>query len=178
MRRHGFALPELLVGLVLTGLILLAGARALTASLDGWAAIENAGERTLREGVRRAWLVRAVRSLQVGVPGSVPFVGTADAVEFSASVYVPGGWREVRRVRLELQGQALVASVGGEPPLLLAPGLRGVHFDYLVNPGLDSRWVDGWQSPASAPLAVRLRLYPRALGEPADTLVLLIGGRG
>jgi hypothetical protein len=51
-----------------------------------------------------------------------------------------------------------------------------VTFEYLLEYGAQARWVQEWHSPASAPLAVRLRL--QADSGAVDTLMLVIGPRG
>ena len=54
--------------------------------------------------------------------------------------------------------------------------IRDVAFDYLSSLGAQTTWVRTWKSPASAPLAVRVRLtLPDG---QADTLLIMIGPRG
>jgi hypothetical protein len=51
-----------------------------------------------------------------------------------------------------------------------------VAFDYLLEPGLNSQWASVWESPVSAPLAIRVRITQ--LDRIADTLLLIVGPRG
>ncbi|MDZ4863742.1 MAG: hypothetical protein SGJ01_09885, partial [Gemmatimonadota bacterium] len=65
------------------------------------------------------------------------------------------------------------------PEIVLADSVVGVEFDYLLEPGAQTRWVQTWISPLSAPLGVRLRIARRANDvDWTDTLLVLIGERG
>ena len=61
--------------------------------------------------------------------------------------------------------------------------VRDVEFDYLLEPGAESRWVREWVSPVSAPVAVRMRITKAEngkweTGNAVDTLLFLIKERG
>ena len=58
-----------------------------------------------------------------------------------------------------------------------------LEFDYLLEPGAESRWVKEWVSPVTAPVAIRLRVTTgRESGDGGrvvtDTLLFLIKERG
>jgi hypothetical protein len=60
-----------------------------------------------------------------------------------------------------------------------------VAFDYLLEPGENTKWVREWISPVSAPLAVRVRVthlsdngQRTTAHAVTDTLLLLIKERG
>ena len=58
-----------------------------------------------------------------------------------------------------------------------------LQFDYLLEPGAESRWVREWVSPVSAPVAVRMRIAKAGCGKRdagcvVDTLLFLIKERG
>lgn len=58
--------------------------------------------------------------------------------------------------------------------------MRGAELnaEYLLEPGADAAWMKGWQSPVSAPLAVRLRIRRGDDAGVVDTLLFAIGPRG
>jgi hypothetical protein len=76
-------------------------------------------------------------------------------------------------------GDQLVAE-GAAGTVVLREGVTDVAFDYLLEPGADTKWVREWVSPVSAPLAVRLRIAGCGSGEAGcvDTLLFLIRERG
>jgi len=178
MTRRGFTLVEVLVALVLSGAVLLTGAAAFGAAVDGLGSAERVVHDELITANRRGWLERTLRSLEVGLPGGIPFAGTPARISFSTRIQSADGWWETRAAMLSQEGDALIAQLDGGEPLILARGLDSARFDYLIKPGLDTRWTGRWQSPVSAPLAIRIRLMPHDSTVPADTLVLFIGERG
>lgn len=177
MTSRGFTLVELLVALTVSGLVLLVGGAAMRATVSASQAISRASSADLAAPNRARWLRRAVASLEVGLPGDVPFDGEPERVRFSAYILTPRGWWERRPVELVSNDGRLVARVGSEA-LVLADSLAEVGFDYLVVPGLDSRWTRRWQSPTSAPQAIRLRLHWLDSARTSDTLLMLVGDRG
>lgn len=176
---RGFTLVELLVALVVTSLVVLLSHQLLTAAGDSARTLVTARAALDREANARRWLASSWRSLEVG-GAAVGFTGAPTEARYSSWVRTPGGWWIRTRVRLTVEGTRLVATLD-DGPLVLADEVTGVGFDYLLAPGADSRWVAAWQSPASTPLAVRLRLQ-RAAGASGravvDTLLFLIGPRG
>ena len=65
----------------------------------------------------------------------------------------------------------------------MSDSVTDAGFDYLLEPGVESRWVREWVSPVSAPVAIRVRVT-RGLGMGderrvvTDTLLFLIKERG
>ena len=93
---------------------------------------------------------------------------------FSSRLPTEYGWAERRAVTLGVDGGQFTGRPGADAPIVLARA-TGVAFDYLLEPGADSRWVGTWSSPVSAPLAVRVRLSHDG---GVDTALYLIKGRG
>ena len=178
MSRRGFTVIELVVALTLAGLVLLLGGAAFGVLARSAEATRRAELQTNRRRNAVRWLQRTVRSLEVGSPGAQPFVGELRRLRFGGRVQVPGGWWEMQPVELRVDGRTLVGTVAGGTTVSLIQGVSRVEFDYLIVPGLDSRWTHAWQSPVSAPLAVRLRLASADSAGVVDTLLLLVGERG
>jgi len=180
--RAGFTLVELLVALLVTGLVALLSHQLLATVGDSARTLLAARTALDRDANARRWLTSSWRSLEVGGAAG-GFTGAPQEATYSSWVRTPGGWWVRSRVRLGVVQERFVAVTDTET-LVLADGVAAVGFDYLLTPGADSRWVHAWQSPASAPLAVRVRVQRRApAGEhPAiaqvDTLLFLIGPRG
>ena len=78
------------------------------------------------------------------------------------------------------QRKRYCARVGDAAPLVLADSVKAVAFDYLLEPGAESRWAAEWVSPVSAPIAVRLRVESTSSAGAirADTVLYLIKSRG
>src|SRR6266702_3369359 len=134
-----------------------------------------------RESNARRWLAATFLSLDVGADSAGGFDGLADRVEFAAWLETADGWFERCHVALGRDGDRLVATVSPGQGVALMDGVRAVAFDYLLEPGLDARWVREWVSPVSAPIAVRIRVG-RGTGDEGrtviDTLLFLIKERG
>lgn len=178
MTNRGFTLAEVLVALVLTGVLLVTGATAFAAAVDGVGAAERAVAADLTTANRRAWLERTLRSLEVGAAGSTPFEGQPASLGFSSRGRTGEGWWERRALTISQEGELLVARFGDAETITLGRGLGSLGFDYLIRPGLQSRWSHRWQSPVSAPIAIRVRLTWKDPGIPPDTILLFIGERG
>ena len=89
-----------------------------------------------------------------------------------------GAWRNgaLDSVELGVRGGRLVASTATDTVRLMRS--TGFAAEYLLEPGANARWMKGWQSPVSAPLAVRLRIAREDSSGLVDTLLLAIGPRG
>ena len=77
----------------------------------------------------------------------------------------------------------LVATLTPGPSVALRDSVTDLEFDYLLEPGAESRWVKEWVSPVTAPVAIRLRVTTgRESGDGGrvvtDTLLFLIKERG
>lgn len=177
MRRSaGFTLLETMVALTVGAIVALSAERLFAGAADGGRALERAREALDREGNGRRWLQLTFLSLETGDTGVTGFRGDTDQMHFTAWEPVAGGWFEPREVELAVGEGRFEAIVSPGERLVLAEGVQTVAFDYLLEPGADSRWVREWVSPASVPLAVRIRL--RRVPTEVDTLLLLIKGRG
>ena len=173
-RRRGFTLIEVVVALTLGSMVVLMAHRILIAVIDGSAELRAAREVLDREANARRLLASLFASLDVS-GDSVAFRGEPTRVAFATWHRDERGFRTRSRVTLAVHDGALVAAGIGRDPLALLPDVVAVDMDYLLEYGAQERWVREWISPASAPAAVRLRL---ARSNRADTLLLIIGGRG
>ena len=179
---RGFTLVELLVALTIGSLVLLL-AHELFSAVAGQGRTLTEARAVLDRSVNaRRWLDATFLSLDVGTEGASGFEGRADRATFSAWLVTPDGWFERRMVSLERGERGLVASVTPGNPILLMDSVQDVSFDYLLEPGAESRWVREWISPVSAPVAVRMRVVRPGKGEGGgpvvDTLLFLIKERG
>jgi hypothetical protein len=169
---------EVLVALTIGGLVTLAAYGIFTATTDAGRRLMAAREALDREANARRFLQAAFLSLEVGGRPDGGFEGRAQTVRFVTWLGTAAPWATPRRVTLGADGGAFVARLGGagEPSVMrLADSVTAVAFDYLLEPGLDARWVREWISPVSAPLAVRVRVAKAA---SVDTLLFLIKERG
>lgn len=178
--RRGFTLVELMVALVVTALVTLLAHRAFGVAIDGARQLRRVRIAEDRKQNAERWLSAAFLSLEVGQLGASSFEGHRDQVHFTSWLVTPSGWMERADVRLGVSGTALIARVGDAAPVVLADSVRAVAFDYLLEPGADSRWAAEWVSPVSAPIAVRLRLQSTGSSGAIrpDTVLYLIKSRG
>lgn len=189
--RRGFTLIEVLVALTVSGIVVLLAHAVFTAVTDAGRQVHAARLALDREANARRWLHAAFSSLDVGSDSAAsPFEGRPDRIAFGAWLETAGGWFERRRLELRLNDGELVARLGsgewGVVPdgsqLMLTDSVSEVEFDYLLEPGENTKWVREWISPVSAPLAVRVRVSRgRGKGEGervVDTLLLIVGPRG
>ncbi len=185
--RRGFTLVEVLIALMIGSLVVLLTHELFRSVTEGAQRLERGRVALERQRLGDRWLAAALLSLETGdLAGS--FEGHPDNVRFATWLLQPGGWMELDHVRLSVIDTDLVAETAGGR-MILQTGVERVGFDYLLEPGADSRWVQDWVSPVSAPLAVRIRLTlladrsDRPIARPpdrlmVDTLLLLIKGRG
>ena len=171
--RAGFTLIEVMVAVAIAGVVVLAAYRIVAGVADGARAVAAARESLDRSVNARRWLKATFLSLDP------PFEGRANRASFTSWQLMPGGWLEPRSIQLLQEGTRFVGKTGGES-LPLAGGVSDMSFDYLLEPGANTKWVREWISPVSAPLAVRLRITGcgRQDGGCVDTLLFLIKERG
>jgi hypothetical protein len=161
--------------MTVTGMVLLI-AHALFGAIEQASARMRADhEAREQEEGGRAWLEEVFRWAEIGRPEDGAFEGDSETVTFTTYMSTPAGWTERRRVTIEARGGRLVLSAGSRDTIELRHPVTGVGFDYLLEPGAQSRWVAAWHSPVSAPLGVRMRIADSA---GVDTLLLRIGTRG
>lgn len=176
--RSGFTLVEVLVGLVLMSMIVMA-VHALSSQIAGAAGAGQAAQQALdRRSNLRRWLKGTFLSCETG-PDTAPFDGGRDRLSFDAWVQQPGGWSARRSIELSTRDNAFVATVGGDI-VPLADSVGGVEFGFLLEEGADTRWVGVWRSRLRAPRAVRIVIAPSPVAtDPVpDTLLFLLGERG
>jgi len=179
VNQRGFTLLEILVALNVSAIVVLLAHAIFTAVTDGARQVQAARMALDREANARRWMQAALLSLDVGSDSAAgPFEGHPDRMAFGAWLEKSGGWFERRRIELRRSGSDFDADT-----MVLADSVTDVAFDYLLEPGEDTKWVREWISPVSAPLAVRIRVQ-RGMGKGeggrvvTDTLLLLIKERG
>lgn len=170
---RGFTLIEVLVALTIASIVILAAHEMFTGVADGAKAVAVERRDLDRRSNARRWLKATFLSLEP------PFEGDANKVSFTSWRLTSGGWFEPQPVEIMREGTQLMAR-GGPELLPLADGITDVAFDYLLEPGADSKWVRGWISPVSAPVAVRVRIAGCGRGDEGcvDTLLFLVKERG
>jgi prepilin-type N-terminal cleavage/methylation domain-containing protein len=186
VRGKGFTLIEVIVALAIGGIVVLLAHQLFIGVSDGVQRLAAARIGLDREANSRRLLAALAGSVEVGPPGAGGFEGEPERMTFSTWFIDVDGWPEPRRVAVEHRDSALVATGLTEHPLQLRDSVMTVAFDYLLDHGTSAAWVHAWQSPTSAPLAIRVRVTrlgmrrgadpPRQLS--VDTLLLLVGPRG
>ncbi len=174
MRRHlGFTLIEVMVAMAIAGVVIVGAHRIFTGVADGARAVAAARASLDRSANARRWLKATFLSLEP------PFEGRANRASFTSWQPVPGGWFEPKPTQLSQDGSRFLGVTEAEK-LQLADSVSDVAFDYLLDPGADTKWVREWISPVSAPLAVRLRIAGCGRRDAAcvDTLLFLVKERG
>ena len=173
-RRGGFTLLEILVALAIAGTAVLLAHQVFAAAVHGVESLRSARRDLDTASNSRRWLASAIGSIEVGRHGDVPFDGRPHEATFSTYLLSERGWLERDVVTLEVAAGGLMARTTRKA-IMLAPEASSLDIDYLLEPGLGSKWVSRWVSPVSAPLVIRLRL---ALGGQVDTMLFLTGPRG
>ena len=162
-----------MVAVAIAGIVVLAAHRIFTGVADGARAVAAARESLDRSVNARRWLKATFLSLEP------PFEGRVDRVSFTSWHLASGGWLEPQPTTLSRDGSRFIGT-SGHASLGLADGVADLAFDYLLDPGADTKWVREWISPVSAPLAIRLRIAGcgRRDAGCVDTLLFLIKERG
>ncbi len=176
MPSRGFTLVELLLSISLSGIAVLLGALMWRQSLASATHLAEHRARLDRTSGSRRWLETMIGSIDVGAVGDRPFTGHQASAQFTAWIPGSAGWPERQAVSLGVAGQQFQADLGASGSLALMDSVASVGFDYLLEPGLNTTWASTWESPVSAPLAIRVRLMN--LGGTADTILVLVGPRG
>lgn len=172
-RRRGITLVEVMVAVTIASLVISAAYRVFTGVADGAKAVASARQSFDGSINARRWLKATFLSLEP------PFEGRVSRATFTSWQPATGGWFEPQGVTLSQEGNRFAARSGNQT-LQLVDSVVLVTFDYLLEPGADTKWVREWISPVSAPLAVRLRIAGCGRGDAGcvDTLLFLIKERG
>jgi prepilin-type N-terminal cleavage/methylation domain-containing protein len=176
MRRGGFTLVELLVGVLIAGLGVSVAVGVFLGALDAVRSMSLDAERAARRATSWTWLTEALLSASVSPDSSRLFRADSDSLSFFGTLRVPPGWTEATQVNVSVSDGEIRLMASSGLRVLLADSLREAHFDYLTEYGAESLWLPRWESFTRPPLAVRLRYRRR--GSPADTLLFYVGGRG
>ena len=178
MRRTGsagFTLVEVMVAVLLSASVALLAHRLFGAAVDAGGRLRE-GRLALDSRANAGQFLRsAFLSLEIGTEGAEGFAGARGRVRFSTWLPTADGWIERRTVELRRDGNRWIAAAPAGAPIELAAGVTDLQFDYLLEPGAESRWVSAWESAVSAPLAVRVRVTG---AEGADTMIYLVKARG
>jgi prepilin-type N-terminal cleavage/methylation domain-containing protein len=190
--RAGFSLLELLVALVVTGAITLIGFGALGhLAMESRAGDEHRqilGDFNARAAVRE-WIVAAYADSDgtrfEGVPGMTDGIQD-DMLRFvtrRATPFNAGPTEIVLRTDLTSGGSgAVVADLrslwdGRTETLAVVHGARGMSIRYLQRGDSTAMWLDGWNSAATPPAAVRILIHGDSLS-PAWSVPLTVLRRG
>lgn len=189
IRRHGFSVMEVLVGLVVGALVLAIAGRVLSQTRDASRAVIRSRAALDIDVLRRRRLASVFRSLQVGIGDDDSFRGTERSLEFTARRQTVNGWFEAKRLLLRLdQGRVVLGPPVSEDMAVtrshvdvVADDVDALELHYLQSFGATSEWLRGWSSPATAPTAVRVivrHTLRRSARVQADTQLYVIGSRG
>jgi len=170
---RAFTLIEVMVALTLGSLLVLAVHRVFGASADLTRDLQARRTEHNRAMEARRTLTRMFAGLDLTSPSAIGFRGDASSIRFSSRV---AGNGRASSLQISATESWLVLRREDGSTDRLIPAVR-IAIDYLPAVGADTSWVRGWQSPVSAPVAVRLRLLT-AEGGPIDTLLFTIGTRG
>lgn len=165
--RNGFTLVELMVTIVVSALLLTSARELVRAVSDVSVRAQREHRAHETEALAGLWLADAIGRVSAGQQGNMPFEGTATALRASSETVVVQGWYEPVPLDLRLSGDTVVLTLGSRN-VIIAGGVRTLRLAYLGQ--LGGPWLDGWRSPASAPVALRL-VIGRASGG-ADTTIL------
>ena len=179
MRRSAFTLIEVLVALVVGAIVLLGAHQVLSVVTDQSHALAARAAQTDRDANGERMLRDLVGQLELGSPGTVPFSGSPDSVQFSSWCETPSGWLERCVVILSFAAdgdhEALRAQLGTSPPLDLVRDLHGGAFRYLESAAGGGQWFQKWGTGITAPLGIDVVLMR---DDAVDTMLLRIGPRG
>ena len=169
----GFTLIEVLVALTIAGVVVVGAHQIFAGVADGANAVASERRNLDRSSNARRWLKATFLSLEP------PFEGRTDRVSFTSWQLSSGGWFEQQKIVLRRDGRRLVA-MHSNAALELADNVTDLAFDYLLEPGADTRWVREWISPVSSPVAIRVRIAGCGMGDAGcvDTLFFLVKERG
>src|SRR6266498_3569268 len=139
--RRGFTLIEVLVALIIGGVVVLVAHQLFAGVAERGRTLTAARTALDRTTNACRWLDATFLSLDVGTDGASGFEGRPDHAAFTTWLLTPAGWFERRIVSLARQDGRLVATVTPGQAIALMDSIGDVAFDYLLEPGAESRWV-------------------------------------
>lgn len=168
---QGFTLIEIMIALAIGGIVVLMAHGAFGVAADMSMLLDRTRTANDEVMVTHRTLARLLGSADAATTGSLGFHGIPQGIVFSA-------WDRdsLRAEEVAVRGGRITVTSGGDTLRLMRTA--GFAADYLLSYGADAAWVQGWESPASAPLAVRLRIASADSSGTVDTLLLVIGPRG
>ena len=189
MKRAGFTLLELLVGLTVASLALSAGFATLTFVRDRGERAEEESRVAVGGAAQRALLMDWLAAARFRAPAGEQFQGndvvengdTLDTLRFPTTAATPlEGAVTVVGLSIdtdpETPEQGLVAELTGVVlgaevrRMELVPQAVGLNIRYLPNVAGEVEWTDGWNGRNELPRAVELTIKPA----PGDTLPVLM----
>src|SRR5579859_7865838 len=126
-----------MVAITIASIVVIAAHRVFSGVLDGTKAVALARENLDRDVNGRRWLKAAFLSLEP------PFDGRTDHATFTSWRLTVGGWFQPKATLLLFDDNALVAR-GGTETIKLRRGVTNVAFDYLLEPGAETKWASEW----------------------------------
>lgn len=176
MSRRGFTLLEVLIALLLAAIGVLTAHALFGPVVDGARQTARARRELDRRTNARRMLGSTLLSVEVGPAPAVPFEGHPDQMTFSSWIPTADGWFELQPVKVGLDGGQMVVTWPGSRTAL-RDSLTRLQLDYLLESGINARWVGVWISPVSPPLAVRVRSTRASTSRQviADTSLYPIG---
>ncbi len=160
-----------MVALAIGGIVVALAHRSFGAAADFAVALRRSGAAHEEVMATRDVLTRVLGSVDAAAGGSAGF--RASPSRIVTTTWLDGARRDVEVVVRE---RRLVVALQRDTLRLM----RAMDFaaEYLLEFGAEARWVRGWQSAVSAPLAVRLRIARGDFSGITDTLLIAIGPRG
>lgn len=174
---RGFTLIEVIAALALGAMVLALAHGVVGATNDSLARLSVAEERLSRTHNGYRWLAESLRAVHVHGSEGAPFSGARTSLAYSTWLPVAGGWSEPDRLRIELAGTELTATMESGATVVLRDSVAGLEIDYLRERGERSPWVSTWTSDVTAPVGVRLRVFEVAPGGSVRVDTLLFGPR-
>lgn len=171
MRRVGLTLVEVLVAVILIGVSSLLAHAIVVSVAEGATTITGALDAEAHEAHWRDHVRRRLQLLSHDVRAG-GFHGDSLGFAFGS---LASGSRDPERWIMERRSDSLVLVAESGIIDAALGGLVTHHVEYLESPGSERPWLIFWESPASAPRAVRLRWRRTTTPTVEDTLVLLAG---
>jgi len=176
--RKAFTLIEIVVAITVGAMILLGASGVMNQLADAARRLHLYAAATDRAANRERDLRELLANVEVGTPGSQPFVGNADSATFSSWCHTPGGWLERCSVILSIEcmettpgsaSQSLVVHVGARRDVVMTRYARSARLRYLNGAADGGQWYVQWTAGIRAPLAIGVIM-------DRDTTFVRVGG--